>query len=66
MKKLKKIYCRTFQAGLKTALPFLPYRKPEVVGSVKAIPDIIKKHKSDHILIITDAGVRSLGLTRQD
>lgn len=65
MKKLKKIYCRTFQAGLKTALPFLPYRKPEVVGSVKAIPDIIKKHKRDHILIITDAGVRSLGLTRR-
>lgn len=65
MKKLKKIYCRTFQAGLKTALPFLPYRKPEVVGSVKAIPDIIKKHKCDHILIITDAGVRSLGLTRR-
>ena len=65
MKKLKKIYCRTFQAGLKAALPFLPYRKPEVVGSVKAIPDIIKKHKCDHILIITDAGVRSLGLTRR-
>lgn len=65
MKKLKKIYCRTFQAGLKIALPFLPYRKPEIVGSVKAIPDIIKKHKCDHILIITDAGVRSLGLTRR-
>lgn len=65
MKKLKKIYCRTFQAGLKTALPFLPYRKPEVVGSVKAIPDIIKKHKCDHILIISDAGVRNLGLTRR-
>lgn len=65
MKKLKKIYCRTFQAGLKTALPFLPYRKPEIIGSVKAIPDIIKKHGCDNILIITDTGVRSLGLTRR-
>lgn len=65
MKKLKKIYCRTFQTGLKIALPFLPYRKPEVVGSVKAIPDILKKHRCSHILIITDAGVRSLGLTRR-
>lgn len=65
MKKLKKIYCRTFQTGLKIALPFLPYRKPEIIGSVKAIPDIIKKHKCGNILIITDAGVRSLGLTRR-
>ncbi len=26
MNKAKKLYCRTFQLGLKTALPFLPYR----------------------------------------
>ena len=25
----KKMYCRTFQTGLKIALPFLPYRKPK-------------------------------------
>ncbi len=65
MNHVKKIYCRTFQAGLKIALPFLPYRKPEVAGSVKAIPDIIKKRKCDHVLIITDEGIRRLGLTRR-
>ena len=43
MNKIKKIYCRTFQMGLKIALPFLPYRKPEVIGNVKAIPEIIRK-----------------------
>ena len=42
MNYLKKIYCRTFQTGLKIALPFLPYRKPKIVGSVKALPDIIQ------------------------
>ena len=65
MNYLKKIYCRTFQTGLKIALPFLPYRKPKIVGSVKALPDIIQKKKCSKVLIITDAGIRKLGLTRR-
>lgn len=63
MKHLKKLYCRTFQTGLKIALPFLPYRKPKVFGSVKYIPEIITKHKCSRVLIITDTGVKGLGLT---
>ena len=65
MNKAKKLYCRTFQLGLKTALPFLPYRKPDIVGSVKALPDILHKHRCDRILIITDAGITKLGLIRR-
>ncbi len=41
MNHFKKIYCRTFQAGLKFALPFLPYRKPKILGSVKSIPEVL-------------------------
>ena len=63
MNYFKKIYCRTFQTGLKIALPFLPYRKPRIVGSVKALPEIIQKKKCSKVLIITDAGIRKLGLT---
>ena len=65
MNHLKKIYCRTFQTGLKVSLPFLPYRKPKIVGSVKALPEIIRKKKCSKVLIITDAGIRKLGLTRR-
>ncbi len=65
MNKAKKLYCRTFQTGLKIALPFLPYRKPEIIGSVKTIPDILKKRKCSHALIITDTGIRNLGLTKR-
>ena len=65
MNPLKKMYCRTFQTGLKIALPFLPYRKPKIVGSVKALPEIIQKKKCTRVLIITDAGIRKLGLTRR-
>lgn len=65
MNKLKKLYCRTFQTAFKIALPFLPYRKPKIVGSVKALADFIKKKKCDHVLIITDAGIMKLGLTKR-
>lgn len=65
MNSIKKIYCRTFQTAFKIALPFLPYRKPKIIGSVKALPEIIRKKKCDTVLIITDAGIRSLGLTRR-
>lgn len=63
MNSLRKIYCRSFQTVFKTALPFLPYRKPKIVNSVKALPEIIQKKKCTKVLIITDEGIRKLGLT---
>ena len=65
MNSLKKIYCRGFQKVFRIAIPFLPYRKPKIVGSVKELPDIIRKHKCSHILIITDQGITKLGLTKR-
>lgn len=62
MNPLKKSYCRSFQAVLKAALPFLPYRKPEIIHSVYGIPQILEKKKCDHVLIITDTGIISHGL----
>lgn len=55
MNPLKKAYCRTFQSVLKAALPFLPYRSPEMLHSVQGIPQIPEKKNCDHVLIITDA-----------
>lgn len=65
MNLLKKAYCRTFQTVFKTALPFLPYRTPEVVGSVNKLPAIIKAQNCRNVLIITDAGITKLGLTNR-
>ena len=50
MNRLKKAYCRTFQTVFKLALPFLPYRTPEVVGSVKKLPEIILREKCGNVL----------------
>lgn len=65
MNRFRKMYCRTFQTVFKVALPFLPYRKPKIVGSVKALPEILKKRRCENVLIITDAGIRKLGLTQR-
>ena len=65
MNTLRKIYCRTFQKAFHIAIPFLPYRKPKIAGSVKELPEIIIRHKCTHVLIITDGGIMKLGLTRR-
>lgn len=65
MNPFRKLYCRTFQTVLKISIPFLPYRKPRVVGSVKALPDLIKKKKCTNVLIITDSSIMKLGLTKR-
>lgn len=65
MNRFRKMYCKTFQTVFKIALPFLPYRKPKIVGSMKTLPEILKKRKCENVLIITDAGIRKLGLTQR-
>ena len=63
MNPFKKFYCRTTQTIFKLLIPLLPYRNPEIIGSLKDIPDVLKKKKCKSVLIITDEGIRSLGLT---
>lgn len=65
MNRLRKIYCRTYQTVFRLALPFLPYRTPEVVGSIKKLPEIILREKCGNVLIITDGQIMKLGLTRR-
>lgn len=63
MNPIKKLYCRVFQQVFHLALPILPYKNPKTVKSVTDIPDIIHEHGKTCALIITDAGIRKLGLT---
>ena len=60
---LKKLYCRIFQTVFKIALPLLPYRKPTIIDSIDDIPDILHKEGATSVLLITDSGIRKLGLT---
>lgn len=61
---IRKLYCRTFQTVFRLALPFLPYRNPKIIPSVAGVADVCRKKSIDSVMIVTDSGIRSLGLTR--
>ncbi len=64
MNTLRKIWCRTFQAGMNVVLPLMPYREPKLLDGVKAIPECLKEHGVDNCILVTDKGIRGLGLTQ--
>lgn len=65
MRFYKKIYCRTFQFCFRVALPFLPYRGPEILDGMVNIPDVLKKKNIDKVLVITDKGITNIGLGKK-
>ena len=65
MKVSEKIFCRLFQGAFRAALPVLPYREPEILREVKIIPKLLQKKKIKRVLLVTDSGVRGLGLTNR-
>lgn len=63
MKQAEKVFCRAFQGVFRAALPVLPYREPEVLRSVQDIPRVLQAREINTVLLVTDPGVRGLGLT---
>lgn len=63
MNVFKKVFCRVFQTGMRIALPFLPYREPELIRGVGGVPAVLRAHDIDCVMLVTDAGVHGLGLT---
>ena len=56
--------CRAVQLGFRAAMPFLPYRKPEIFDSVQALPALLKGLDISAVLLITDKSLRDAGITR--
>ena len=64
MNCLKKAYCRIYQGVFRLAIPLLPWRKPELIsGGLEKLPEFIKSKKLTNVLLVTDKGIRGLGLT---
>lgn len=63
MNILKKIYCRIYQECFHIALPFLPYRDPQIERHVAAVPGILRAEGAKKPLIVTDANISKIGLT---
>lgn len=63
MHPLTKFYCRAVQLGFRAAMPFLPYRKPEIFDSVQALPALLKGLDISAVLLVTDKSLREAGIT---
>ena len=59
------MYCRTFQKAFRTALPVLPYRKPEILHDIKEIPEVLQEKTCSAVLLVTDKSIREHGLTER-
>ncbi len=64
MNSLKKIYCRTYQKIMHFAMCFMPYREPKILESLKDIKTVLKAKGKTSPMLVTDQGVRRLGLTK--
>ena len=61
-----KFYCRAFQLVMRLAAYFLPWRKPALLegpGCVTELPSRINERGITSVLLVTDKGISSLGLT---
>lgn len=62
---MSKLWCRTFQAGMKIGHYFIGYHMPDYVegpGSIKKLPDMVAEKGLKNVLIVTDKTLMGLGL----
>ena len=65
MNRVRRIYCRIFQKAFRLAIPLLPYRKPEILNSVKELPALFRNKGISRVLLVTDKGIRDRGITKE-
>ena len=63
MNAIKRLYCRAYQLAFRAALPVLPYRQPRLLDHLHEIAPLLRDRQVSSVLLVADAGVRSLGLT---
>lgn len=57
MNPIKKAYCRIFQAGFRLAMPFMPYREPEILNSLEEVSEVLKNQNITSVLLVTSKTV---------
>ncbi len=64
MNFFKKLYARTYQTIFRIAIPILPYREPKILKSNVEVANTLKLEGKSRVLLVTDKGINSLGLTK--
>lgn len=63
MNAFRKFASRVFQKIMHVAIPILPYREPKLLHTHDDVVKILKENKIENVMIVTDKGIRNLGLT---
>ena len=63
MNIIKKLYSRAFQTAMRIAIPLFPYREPKLLDGIESIPELMKAENIEKVMLVTDKGIRGLGLT---
>jgi alcohol dehydrogenase class IV len=58
----KKAFCRVFQKVMHLLIPIFPYREPKILDSTEQIADLLKSNNIERVMLVTDKGIRGLGL----
>lgn len=64
MTPVRQLWCRAVQTVLRLSVPLLPYRRPETLPSVEAVPGVLKRQGCARVLLVTGPNVTRRGLTR--
>ena len=64
MNIFRTIFCRTFQAAFRLALPLLPYREPEKLTGVKDIALLLTEKHIHCAMLVTDKWLHDSGATK--
>lgn len=63
MNLIARAFCRIFQGCFRLAYPLLPYREPEILKSICDVPTLLQEKGLCSVLLITDHGLRTAGIT---
>ena len=64
MTPVRQLWCRAVQTVLRLSIPLLPYRRPETLPNLEAVPGVLKRRGCTRVLLVTGPNVTRRGLTR--
>ena len=63
MNIFRKIYHRAFNGVMRVLIPVFPYREPKLLREISEVVDLLRVSSVERVMIVTDRGIRGLGLT---
>ena len=63
MNPIMTCYCRAFQLVFRLAMPLMPYREPERLETIQALPPLLGRLGIHSVLLVTDRPLREAGVT---